>query len=122
MLSYNFFEGAFYKNFVKRNLYVAQFFDEERNTMKKLDKVLIVTGIFMCVAWAIGLCMFVFGLFAFVMVGEQEYFSEYVALQGDYAIVNVMFVLDYILIGIGSLGLPTLAVGFLRKILNEDNT
>ena len=89
--------------------------------MKKLDKVLIVTGIFMCVAWAIGLSMFVFGLFAFVMVGEQEYFSEYVALQGDYAIVNVMFVLDYILIGIGSLGLPTLAVGFLRKILNDDN-
>ena len=83
--------------------------------MKKTGKVLTILGICLCILLAISLLTFGFGLFAFVALGEERYFAQYVTLNGYFPIVNFMFLLDYLCMGIGFLGIPTLVTGLILK-------
>ena len=59
---------------------------------------------FFKIMWILGIAIFVFGLFAFIALDESEYFFDYVLLEGYYDSVQIMFVLDYFIIGVGSIG------------------
>ena len=51
-----------------------------------------------------GMSTLLFGAFMFLILGEAEYFMLYMGIRGFYDFINVLFVLDYICIGIGAIG------------------
>ena len=52
----------------------------------------------------IGMSIFIFGAVMFLILDESRYFFQYVMLSGHYSAVNMLFILDYIFIAIGSIG------------------
>ena len=91
--------------------------------MAKIGKILIILGIALCALVVLGLLIFGVGFVLFAVLDELEYFAGYVALCGYFPVVNIMFLLDYLLMGVGALGIPTLIVGvILKSIKPSDKT
>lgn len=89
--------------------------------MTKIGKILTILGIFLCALMVLGLLIFVVGLVLFAMLDELEYFAGYVALCGYFPVVNIMFLLDYLLMGVGALGIPVLIVGIILKSIKPSD-
>ena len=51
-----------------------------------------------------GMSILILGAFMFIVLGESQYFMQYMILSGYYSAVNTLFILDYICIAIGSIG------------------
>ena len=88
--------------------------------MQKTGRTLTILGICLCILLAVAVGIFILGMLAFIALGEQRYFAGYVALKGYFPIVNLMFLLDYISMGVGSLGIPTLIVGLILKGIGKN--
>ena len=76
---------------------------------------MIVVGTIFTVMFVFAVLLLCFGALMFQILGEGKYFTRYLALNGYYPFLNVVFLLDYLMMGIGSLGIPFLLVGFVTK-------
>lgn len=83
--------------------------------MAKIGKILVILGIVLCALVALGMLIFGVGFVLFAVLDQLEYFAGYVALCGYYPVVNIMFLLDYALMGLGCLGIPVLVTGVILK-------
>ena len=91
--------------------------NQSQTAAKKGPKILIIVGIVLTALMLLGIAIFFFGAVIFEILGESRYFAGYVALDGYFGIVNFMFLLDYLTMAIGSVGVPVLVAGFIWKVL-----
>ena len=83
--------------------------------MAKAGKLLFTIGLILTIAFAFSIALLFFGVIAFAMLGEIEYFTDYIVLDGYYTGVNLLFAFDYFLMGNGQFGIPLMIVGGILK-------
>ena len=85
--------------------------------MKKAGIAVSVVGGLLLAVWIFAVLFFAFGFVMFLALDEVDYFLDYVVLNGYYAWVNILFIIDYILLFIGSPGLLVLIVGIVLAVI-----
>ena len=88
---------------------------QDQGPAPKGPKILIVVGIILTALLALSIVTFIFGAFIFEILGEGRYFDDYVVLDGYFPIVNLMFLLDYMMMAVGCVGIPVLIAGIIWK-------
>ena len=89
----------------------------ENNQATKGPKVLITLGIVLTALMVLAIVIFLLGALIFVALGEGRYFVRYVMLDGYFPVINTLFVLDYLMMALGSIGIPILTAGFIWKAI-----
>ena len=79
--------------------------------MKKAGIIILVIGLAFLALEAFAWIFFGFGFVMFAVLGEMRYFARYVALDGYYPIVNLLFLFDYLMMLIGGFGIPVAITG-----------
>ena len=87
--------------------------------MAKIGKILTIVGILLTAVLVLAIMTFMFGACMFFIVGEGDWFPRYVALNGYYGIINMMFLLDYIALLIGSYGILFLIPGIILSVIGK---
>ena len=89
----------------------------ENNQATKGPKVLITLGIVLTALMVLAIIIFLLGALIFVALGESRYFVGYVMLKGYLPVINTLFRLDYLMMALGSAGIPILTAGFIWKAI-----
>ena len=87
------------------------------STGTKGPKVLITLGIVLTALMVLAIIIFFLGALAFAVLGESRYFMGYVMLNGYFPAINTLFRLDYLMVALGSAGIPILTAGFIWKAI-----
>ena len=90
--------------------------------MAKFGKALLTVGIIAAVLIVFAISFFIFGMFAFAVLGEWEYFADYVILDGYYPFVNFLFVVDYLALYLGSNFVVALIPGIILTKIAKKKT
>ena len=89
----------------------------ENNQATKGPKVLITLGIVLTALMVLAIIIFFLGALAFEVLGQSRYFMGYVMLNGYFPAINTLFRLDYLMMALGSAGIPILTAGFIWKAI-----
>jgi hypothetical protein len=80
-------------------------------------KVLIILGIVLIALMVLAIVIFLLGALVFFALGEGKYFVGYVMLNGYFPVINTLFGLDYLMMALGSIGIPILTAGLIWKAI-----
>ena len=89
----------------------------ENSQATKGPKVLITLGIVLTALMVLAIIIFFLGALVFAVLGESRYFMRYVMLEGYFSVINTLFMLDYLMMALGSAGIPILIAGFIWKAI-----
>ena len=89
------------------------------NQTKSGPRVLIILGIALTALMLLAIVIFCLGAGIFSVLGESRYFAGYVMLKGYYPSVNFLFLLDYLMMAIGSIGVPILIAGCIWRAVDK---
>lgn len=89
--------------------------------MKKISKLLIAAGALLCALLVLSCVTYIVGADLFILFDSGRYFSEYLALDGSYFLVNLLFVINYLVSAVGCLGVPVLIAGLVAKEFDSDS-
>ena len=78
---------------------------------------MITLGIVLTALMVLAIIIFFLGALAFAVLGESRYFMGYVMLNGYFPAINTLFRLDYLMMALGSIGIPILTAGFIWKAI-----
>lgn len=90
-----------------------------KNIMSIIAKILLILAAALAILFVTCIAIFFLGMIIFVLLGEERYFAGYVALNGYFPIINMMFLLDYVGIFLGSLALPSAVVGAILAVVSK---
>ena len=90
--------------------------------MKKISKILIAAGVLLCAALVLSCVTYIVGADLFILFDSGDYFGYYLALEGEFFLVNLLFVINYLVSAVGCLGVPVLIAGFVAKELFSDES
>lgn len=88
--------------------------------MKKISKLLIAAGALLCALLVLSCVTYIVGADLFILFDSGTYFGQYLALEGNYFLVNLLFVINYLVSAIGCLGIPVLIAGLVAKEFFSD--
>lgn len=80
-------------------------------------KVLIVLGIVLADLMVLAIVIFLLWALIFVALGVGSYFVRYVMLDGYFPVINTLFELDYLMMALGSIGIPIWTAGLIWKAI-----
>lgn len=90
--------------------------------MKKISKLLIAAGALLCALLVLSCVTYIVGADLFILFDSGSFFGRYFALDGDYFLVNLLFVINYLASAVGCLGVPVLIAGLVAKELFSDES
>ncbi len=90
--------------------------------MKKISKLLIAAGALLCALLVLSCVTYIVGADLFILFDSRVYFGYYLALEGDLFLVNLLFVINYLVSALGCLGVPVLIAGLVAKELFSDES
>ena len=89
--------------------------------MKKISKLLIAAGALLCALLVLSCVTYIVGADLFILFDSGSFFGRYFALDGDYFLVNLLFVINYLVSAVGCLGVPVLIAGLVAKEFDSDS-
>ena len=88
--------------------------------MSTIAKIMFILAAALAIMFLACIAIFFLGWVIFILLGEERYFARYVVLNGYYPIVNLMFLLDYIGLFLGSWALPSAVVGAILAVISQN--
>ena len=76
-------------------------------------------GVCLCALFLAGTSVGMITFSVFIMMDEMEYYFSYITLMGPYLSVNLVFLAQYLMMVIGSWGIPSLIAGLIFKKLSD---